>query len=78
MAKKKKEKDNGVIDAANLRGKTADEIKAAMLLSKKELFNMRFQKAAGEQIPAHRGRIIKKNIARIKTIQNEQKRGANA
>jgi len=76
MAKKKKEKDNGVLDASVVRGKTADELKGLLLSSKKEMFNIRFQQSAGEQVPAHRSRVIKKNIARIKTIQTEQKRGA--
>lgn len=76
MAKKKKEKNNSVLDAATIRGKSADELNSLLLSSKKELFGIRFKQTAGEQSPAHLSRAARKNIARIKTIQNEQKRGA--
>lgn len=78
MAKKKKENKSGALTAQEIRGKSADELSTLVVDSKKEMFNIRFQQTAGEQVAAHRPRVLRKTIARIKTIQNEQKRGANA
>ena len=78
MAKKKKETKSGGLTAQEIRGKSADELSNLVVDSKKELFNIRFQQMAGEQVATHRPRVLKKTIARAKTIQNEIKRGANA
>ena len=60
MAKAKKE-------TATLTGKSADELKAQVAELKKELFNLRFQKAAGELSDTSRFRAAKREIARILT-----------
>ena len=83
MAKKKKETKSGALTAQEIRGKSAEELATMVVDSKKEQFNIRFQQMAGEQVATHRPRVLKKTIARIKTIQNEMKRniktgGANA
>jgi large subunit ribosomal protein L29 len=51
-----------------LKGKTPDELKEMVGYLKKELFNLRFQKASGELSNTSRFRDVKKNIARIKTL----------
>lgn len=51
-----------------LRGKTAEELKAELVQSKTELFNLRFQHATGQLENPIRIREVKKNIARIQTM----------
>jgi large subunit ribosomal protein L29 len=75
MAKKKKESKAG-ITAQEIRGKSADELGTLLVDSKKELFNIRFQQTAGEPVAAHRPRVLRKTIARIKTIQNQNNKPA--
>lgn len=58
MAKEKKE---------SLKGKSADELQGKVAELKKELFNLRFQKAQGELTNTSRFRAAKKEIARILT-----------
>ncbi len=50
-----------------LKGKTVDELHAKLAELKKELFNLRFQKAAGELNAPQRFRAARKDIARIMT-----------
>lgn len=59
-----------------LRGKTADELKELLLQSKKELFNLRFQKVSGELENTSRFREVRRNTARILTQLNAKKRQA--
>ena len=59
--------------AADIRAKTPDE-RAAMLLDlRKEQFNLRFQAATGQTEGVGRVRIVRRDIARLKTIAAEQK-----
>ena len=51
----------------SLKGKTADELKTQVAELKKELFNLRFQKASGELKSTARFSQAKKEIARILT-----------
>lgn len=53
-----------------LKGKTQDELKEMVGYLKKELFNLRFQKATDEVKNTSRFREVKKSIARIKTFMN--------
>ena len=59
-----------------LRGKTPDQLSDLLKEAKKELFNLRFQKVSGELQNTARFKIVKRNVARIKTIINEQKKKA--
>ena len=56
-----------------LKGKTPDELKEMVGYLKKELFNLRFQKASGELSNTTRFRDVKRQIARINTAINQQK-----
>jgi large subunit ribosomal protein L29 len=54
--------------AEDLRQKSDDELGAELLDLKKEAFNLRFQKASGQLENVSRVRVVRRDIARIKTI----------
>ncbi len=59
--------------AADLRTKTPDELKDALMDLRKEQFNLRFQKASGQLENPARARQVRRDIARLKTVlQNVQ------
>lgn len=62
--------------ASELRGKTADELKSQLVDLKKELFNLRFQKATGELQNSARFRQVRRDVARVKTLLNEKQTAA--
>ena len=53
-----------------LRGKTPDELNDLLLDSKKELFNLRFQRASGQLENTARIGEVRRDIARVKTMLN--------
>ena len=55
--------------------KTHEELEAALVDAKKELFNLRFQNATNQLDNTARIREVRKNIARIKTIQTQRQMG---
>jgi large subunit ribosomal protein L29 len=55
-----------------VRNKTEAELKQDLLKSRKELFNIRFQKANGNLENVSRVSVVKKDVARIKTILTEK------
>jgi large subunit ribosomal protein L29 len=62
--------------ASDVRAKTPDELSALLLDLRKEQFNLRFQRATGQQEGTARVREVRREIARVKTIQAEQTRSA--
>ncbi len=59
--------------AADLRTKTPDELKDALMGLRTEQFNLRFQKASGQLENTARARQVRRDIARLKTVlQNVQ------
>ncbi|MHC8492854.1 50S ribosomal protein L29 [Thalassospira sp. SM2505] len=62
---------------ADLRAKSADELKQLLLDLRKESFNMRFQQASGQFENTARVRQVRRDIARIKTLLGNEK-GATA
>lgn len=60
---------------ADLRAKSADELKQSLLDLRKEQFNFRFQKSTGKVEDTSRIRIVRRDIAKIKTLLNEMKSG---
>ncbi len=64
--------------AAELRGKSWEELKALLLELKKEQFNLRFQQATGQLENTARIRQVRRDIARIKTIMHEKARARKA
>ena len=59
-----------------LQGKSADELKEMLSHLKKELFNLRFQKASGELENTARFAQVRKDVARVKTMMNQNKKAA--
>jgi large subunit ribosomal protein L29 len=57
---------------ADVRAMTKDQIKDEVLKLKKEQFNLRFQKATGQIENTARIRQIRRDIARLKTVQSQQ------
>ena len=61
---------------ADVRLKTADELQTQLLNLRKEQFNLRFQRATGQNEGVGRVRTVRREIARVKTIQAEKSRSA--
>jgi large subunit ribosomal protein L29 len=59
------------------RGQSDDELNAAIASLKKEQFNLRFQKASGQLEATGRVQVVRRDIARIKTLQGERSRAAS-
>jgi large subunit ribosomal protein L29 len=66
-----------IVKAEALRAKTADELKNQLLDLKKEQFNLRFQAAGGQVENPTRARIVRREIARIKTVLGQMTGAAN-
>jgi large subunit ribosomal protein L29 len=62
--------------ADEFRAKSADELADQLAKLKKEQFNLRFQRANGQLEKTNRIRVVRKDIARIRTILTEQRRKA--
>ncbi len=67
-------KDN---TADDFRTRSADELTERLTKLKKEQFNLRFQRANGQLENTGRVRVVRREIARITTILNEQRRKAS-
>jgi large subunit ribosomal protein L29 len=55
--------------ASEVRDLTPDQLDDELIKLKKEQFNLRFQKATGQLENTSRFRQIRRDIARIKTVQ---------
>jgi large subunit ribosomal protein L29 len=62
--------------ASDIRTKTPDELSALLLDLRKEQFNLRFQRATGQQENTSRVKVVRRDIARVKTILAERARAA--
>ena len=60
------------VRAEELRAKTPDELKTQLVELKKEQFNLRFQTASGQVENPSRARVVRREIARIKTVLGQQ------
>ena len=58
------------------KGKSVEELQGAVADLKKELFNLRFQKASGELSNQSRFRVARREIARILTHLRQTKNAA--
>jgi large subunit ribosomal protein L29 len=52
----------------DVRRLTPDELTDQLLSLKKEQFNLRFQAATGQLEKTHRVEVVRRDIARIKTV----------
>ena len=53
-----------------------DQLQDELLSLKKEQFNLRFQRATGQLENTSRVRVVRRDIARIKTLQSRQRAAA--
>ena len=60
--------------AEDFRAKSGDELSTQLSGLKKEQFNLRFQRANGQAENTGRIRVLRRDIARIQTVLNEQRR----
>jgi len=59
----------------DLRRMTLDQLEDEALKLKKEQFNLRFQRATGQLENTSRVRVVRRDIARIKTIAAQKRAG---
>jgi large subunit ribosomal protein L29 len=57
---------------SELRSKSVEDLKAELLGLRKEQFNLRMQRGAGQLANPAQFKVVQKDIARIKTILNEK------
>jgi large subunit ribosomal protein L29 len=62
--------------SADVRALTLDQLDDEVLKLKKEQFNLRFQRATGQLENTSRVRVIRRDIARMKTIAAQKRIGA--
>ena len=67
-----------IVKAEALRAKTPDELKSQLIDLKKERFNLRFQAAGGQVENPTRAKIVRREIARIKTVLGQKVSAENA
>ncbi len=58
--------------ADELKGKTPDQLRDSLVALKKEAFNLRFQQATGQLENTARMRVVRRDVARIKTVLNQK------
>ena len=63
-------------DITDLRTRTDDELTTALGELKREAFNLRFQAATSQMEKPSRVREVRRDIARIKTLQTERAQSA--
>lgn len=62
--------------AEQLRSKSADELKDLVMELRKEQMTLRFQQSGQQLTNTAQLRVVRRDIARAKTIMNEQNKGA--
>lgn len=58
--------------AADIRAKSTDQLGVMLLDLRREQFNLRFQRATGQNEGTARVRAVRRDIARVKTILAEK------
>ena len=64
--------------ASELHKKSIDELHNEMLSLRKEQFALRLQRATGQAVKPDQFGKVRKNIARVKTIQRAKRAGGKA
>ncbi|MGB9367168.1 MAG: 50S ribosomal protein L29 [Xanthobacteraceae bacterium] len=59
--------------ADDVRAMTPDQLSDELMKLKKEQFNLRFQRATGQLENTGRVRIVRRDIARIKTVAAQKR-----
>ena len=60
----------------DIRAKSADQLADMLLDLRREQLNLRFQRATGQSEGVSRVRVVRRDIARVKTILAEKKSSA--
>lgn len=60
------------MNAQELKAKTPDELRDALVALKKEAFNLRFQQATNQLENTSRMRAVRRDVARVKTVLNQK------
>ncbi len=63
---------------SDLNVMTLDQLQDELLKLKKEQFNLRFQRASGQLENTSRVRVVRRDIARVKTLQRRKAAAAAA
>ncbi len=58
--------------ASELKTKSATELQDELHALLRQQFNLRMQKATGQLTATHQLKVVRRDIARLKTILNEQ------
>ena len=58
--------------AQELKDKTPEQLREQLVALKKEAFNLRFQQATGQLENTARMRAVRRDVARIMTVLNQQ------
>ncbi|ETX14126.1 50S ribosomal protein L29 [Roseivivax halodurans JCM 10272] len=66
------------MNASDLRDKTPDQLRDQLVQLKKEAFNLRFQQATGQLENTARMKLVRRDVAKVKTILNEKAASAAA
>jgi large subunit ribosomal protein L29 len=61
------------MNAAEFRDMTLDQLDDQLARLKKEQFNLRFQRASGQLENTSRVREVRRNIARVLTVQRQKR-----
>jgi large subunit ribosomal protein L29 len=64
-----------IMKTADVRAMTIDQLDDEVLKLKKEQFNLRFQRATGQLENTARVRVVRRDIARMKTIAKQKRAG---
>ncbi|MGN0904077.1 MAG: 50S ribosomal protein L29 [Alphaproteobacteria bacterium] len=59
----------------DLRAKSDDELNEQIIALKKESMNLRFQQTSGQLTNTDRMRQVRREVAQIKTLLSERKKG---
>jgi len=64
--------------ANEYREKTVSDLKQELVSLRKEQFNLRMQQGAGQMSKPHLFQVVRRDIARIKTVLNEKTKSGDA
>lgn len=66
------------MNGQDVRALSDDELNQKLLDLKKEQFNLRFQRASGQLEKTDRVKEVRRDIARLKTVQTERRKDTEA
>ena len=62
------------MNASDLRSKSVTELNTQLLELRQEQFNLRMQRAQGQQAQMHQIKRVRRDVARVKTVIAEMER----